>query len=136
MSQYHKKNRPDVKRRFKFALKVFERDKGICAHCLLDCVKLLEKIKSVTTEDQRFKIAATFGISKSKLAEALHITQGRLWEIDHIIPLRNGGKTTLGNVRTLCPQCHKRVTARFNLYLKMKKEFEPDDINKNPLAGD
>ena len=33
------------------------------------------------------------------------------WEADHIVPVVEGGDSSLGNIRTLCIRCHRGVTA-------------------------
>jgi 5-methylcytosine-specific restriction protein A len=67
-------------------LKVFERDKGVCAGCGLD------------TMAGRVRIAAR--------------GTGHLWQADHIIPVvEGGGECGLENLRTLCRACHLRETA-------------------------
>jgi len=32
------------------------------------------------------------------------------WEADHIVPLAEGGDSSLENYRTLCIECHKSAT--------------------------
>jgi len=50
------------------------------------------------------------------------------WEADHIVPLSEGGVTTLDNIRTLCVACHKRETkalaGRLASGRKISKEAE------------
>lgn len=36
------------------------------------------------------------------------------WEADHTVPLCEGGPHSLENMRTLCAECHKGVTAALN----------------------
>lgn len=35
-------------------------------------------------------------------------------EVDHIVPLRSGGKNTMGNLQGLCKTCHSQKTRREN----------------------
>lgn len=79
---FYIKSRPDHAR-----LKVFERDKGICAKCG----------KNVFEETGRKPRARG---------------TGDLWQADHIIPVvEGGGECTLDNLRSLCTACHKNETA-------------------------
>ena len=34
------------------------------------------------------------------------------WEADHIIPVVEGGDSSLDNIRTLCIACHREATAQ------------------------
>ena len=80
--EFYIKSRPDHAR-----LRVFERDKGICAGCGLDV------------------FAGTGRRPRSR-------GTGDLWQADHIIPvIEGGGECTLKNLRTLCTACHKVETA-------------------------
>jgi 5-methylcytosine-specific restriction protein A len=35
------------------------------------------------------------------------------WEVDHIVPVADGGGAEMENLRLLCVTCHKRVTAEW-----------------------
>ena len=37
--------------------------------------------------------------------------EGRPWECDHLVALRDGGTNITGNLRVRCPDCHQRKTA-------------------------
>lgn len=54
--------------------KVYQRDKGRCAHCGKSC--------------------------------------RRAWELDHIVPLIDGGGCDLSNMQTLCRPCHRKKTGK------------------------
>jgi hypothetical protein len=34
------------------------------------------------------------------------------WDIDHIVPLSQGGRHEMSNLRTLCKECHKKETGK------------------------
>jgi 5-methylcytosine-specific restriction enzyme A len=40
------------------------------------------------------------------------------WEMDHTVPLAEGGSDDLSNLRTLCKKCHKVQTKRLNARLR------------------
>jgi 5-methylcytosine-specific restriction endonuclease McrA len=76
---------------------VRKRDRAICAHCQLDTKKLKREMKGR-------------GRAK-KLREQGFVPRHSLWELDHILPLIDGGSHALENLQTLCTPCHKAKTA-------------------------
>lgn len=64
------------------------RDRGVCALCSTD-TKAIEDL-----------------------------TGGHKWEADHIVPLAEGGRHHLDNIRTLCRACHKAETAALRQRLR------------------
>ena len=48
----------------------------------------------------------------------------RSLEMDHIVPLVEGGKTILRNLRMLCPDCHKKETAALRGRLAHRRKIE------------
>ena len=50
--------------------------------------------------------------STKKLRELGFKPRKSLWELDHIVPLIDGGDHELSNLQTLCTPCHKRKTRR------------------------
>ena len=90
-------------------LKVFERDKGICAACGFDTMRLARKPWARGT--------------------------GHLWQADHIIPvIEGGGECGLDNYRTLCTDCHKAETAKLRQRLSAAKRKRPEPIEQYQTA--
>jgi len=77
--------------------RVRKRDRGICAACGID-TRALEK--------------AHRGRGAAKALRALGFVPRRsLWELDHVVPLIDGGGHDLANLQTLCTPCHRSKTA-------------------------
>jgi 5-methylcytosine-specific restriction endonuclease McrA len=92
--------------------RVFERDRGICALCGIDCVAQMRHIKRLR------------GVAGSR-AQAEWACRGRktLWDADHIVPvIEGGGECDLSNMRTLCLKCHRSWTAQLRERLKARME--------------
>lgn len=88
---------------------VLARDRGVCALCALDTVRLRRRIMRLTFAQRMIEIR--------KLQRDGVASRGRKswWEADHIVPVVEGGDSNLDNVRTLCIPCHKRVTAELRM---------------------
>lgn len=107
---------------------VLERDNGVCELCGTDCVILLQELKKLRQQERqelygancydgpylptdklvRFKARC----DELELSQHLRALCRRLWEMDHRIPVvEGGGECGLENLRTLCWRCHRRVTA-------------------------
>lgn len=108
---------------------VLERDGGVCAACWTDCERVVENLYQLLDIDRRFR---GFGRSASPgfvhgfethsgffgfacdamgLPDHLRLLRRRLWEMDHRVPVvEGGGSCGLENLRTLCWACHRRVT--------------------------
>jgi 5-methylcytosine-specific restriction enzyme A len=84
---------------------VLERDRGVCAECGIDTLKLRRAV-------MRLPFAARMKRIR-ELIDAGNFTKGRKswWEADHIIPVVEGGDSSLDNIRTLCIACHRAETA-------------------------
>lgn len=81
------------------ARKVFERDRGVCRRCRTQC-----------RTHQR--------VPGGKI-------QSRDWEMDHIVPVvEGGGSCGLENLRTLCVPCHRAVTAELKKRLAERRAAE------------
>lgn len=78
--------------------RVRQRDRGRCAACGLDTLGLRRQIGRGRGSTRRLR-ALGFRPRTS------------LWELDHIVPLVDGGGHDLANLQTLCMPCHKRKTA-------------------------
>jgi 5-methylcytosine-specific restriction endonuclease McrA len=79
---------------------VRKRDKGICAHCGIDCVKLRKELNNLSYDERIIK-AQSLGIPNHR------IHRGSLWDLDHIVEVQDGGgMCSLDNYQILCPACH------------------------------
>jgi 5-methylcytosine-specific restriction endonuclease McrA len=51
---------------------------------------------------------------------------GRLWDIDHIVPVSEGGGAVgLDGLRTVCLKCHRQVTRELMARLREKRRLDP-----------
>jgi 5-methylcytosine-specific restriction endonuclease McrA len=86
-------------------LRVKERDGGICAACGRDTVtRRLRRSRPITPRPGDTRHAGPY-------CRAVW-TERHAWELDHIVPLADGGGHELGNMQTLCRPCHRAKTAR------------------------
>ncbi len=74
-----------------------KRDRGRCAACELDTYALRRSLRGK-------------GMTRA-LRERGFVPRRSLWELDHILPLVDGGGHELENLQTLCTPCHKKKTA-------------------------
>lgn len=107
---------------------VRERDNEICRCCGLDLRDLKESFLSYSVSDFDVKIRRLHGFLPLKLCkEGSHIGEDvrqimlwlssyDLWEIDHVIPVSEGGGCMgdISNLQTLCIPCHRYKTAKGN----------------------
>lgn len=111
---------------------VLERDKGVCESCGTDCEGVVVNLYALLDVDRcarwgvakgarmpqdfvhGFEVAAGFfgfACDAMRLPEHLRFLRRRLWEMDHRIPVAEGGGSCgLENLRTLCWACHRRAT--------------------------
>lgn len=83
---------------------VRRRDHGVCAICGLDCAALRHAIRYAGSRDAARALRELHGIPPHRL--------GRLWDVDHIVPVvEGGGSCGPENLRTLCCRCHRACTA-------------------------
>lgn len=80
--------------------RVRRRDRGRCAVCRLDTYALKRRMKGRGMW--------------SKLCEKGFVRRRALWELDHIVPLIDGGSHDPSNLQTLCVPCHREKTAGEN----------------------
>ena len=89
---------------------VFERDKGFCAGCGLDCEKEHRRVKRLRGA-ARVQAWAQWGLKPNQ--------RRSLWDADHILPVaEGGGECDLENMRTLCLTCHREATTLLRERLK------------------
>ena len=108
---------------------LFELERGVCQRCGLDCHGLWQNLKSSKSSWPE-KLRRMAAESKSAQSAALHtllsyltrfdtesqddfnLTEGSLWQADHILPVWQGGGTCgLENMQTLCASCHSLKTS-------------------------
>lgn len=77
---------------------VRKRDRGVCAACGLDTHALRREVRGKGRT--------------AKLRELGFKRRGSLWELDHIVPLIEGGGHELANLQTLCVPCHRAKSAQ------------------------
>lgn len=77
--------------------RIRRRDRGRCASCGLDTVELKRRMKGR-------------GMWK-RLQERGFVRRRSLWELDHIVPLIEGGGHEASNLQTLCVPCHRKKSA-------------------------
>jgi 5-methylcytosine-specific restriction endonuclease McrA len=84
---------------------VLARDGGVCALCGLDTVRLRRSV-------MRLPFATRMARIRELIASG-SAGRGRRswWEADHILPVVEGGDSSLDNIRTLCISCHRQQTA-------------------------
>lgn len=112
---------------------VFARDRGVCACCGLDTTRIKPWLESVPFASMqnagtdygtvdRFVAAVSNGDLLGRHRSRALVLLGRLWgvvlthgahfaEIDHVVPIAEGGGDELSNLQTLCRKCHTRATA-------------------------
>lgn len=113
----------------------FNRDKGICAMCGLDCVALEDQWRKLTHEAGRgFFCSRTIVLRDPEKWPNLtafvqqypwHNPNISNWAADHIVPVvEGGGECGLENIRTLCLGCHNQETKKLRERLKQKRRDE------------
>jgi 5-methylcytosine-specific restriction endonuclease McrA len=92
---------------------VRRRDRTICAECQLDTNALRRAVR---------------GRGRARiLREKGFVPRKSLWELDHIVPLIDGGGHELENLQTLCKPCHKKKTSR-EAHLRAARNRDMADV--------
>ena len=86
-----------------------KRDGEFCSWCGQDCRISFSYWETFKTH---------YGVTYQKLHRIHHTA-----EIDHIIPMAEGGLTVVENLRTLCEGCHKWRTAKWHAERTAKKKL-------------
>jgi 5-methylcytosine-specific restriction enzyme A len=114
-------NWPSAQRR-----QVFNRDKGVCTTCGIDAHELGERVRALLLRLRgigwRSRDVDRIKRTGARLERIVQRYHGRwtfslsfwqpssFWEMDHRIPLAEGGSSALDNLRTLCRACHRAET--------------------------
>jgi 5-methylcytosine-specific restriction endonuclease McrA len=83
--------------------RVRERDAGICAGCGT-VTRRLRRSRPITPRPHDPRYAGPY-------CRAVWVERHG-WELDHIVPLVDGGTHELANMQTLCRLCHRAKTVR------------------------
>jgi 5-methylcytosine-specific restriction enzyme A len=113
------------------ARKVLARDRGCCALCGLDCLALRAELEALQADEASRRYAtkhvpASYAARRPvsfprfharcdelDLPRHLRSLDRRLWEMDHTLPVvEGGGSCGLEGLRSLCYRCHRAETAK------------------------
>lgn len=113
---------------------VLERDHGVCASCSLDTIALRAELQRLERQcgpkcnpyrlvaHQHVECAFADRCDEVGLSPKQRTTDRRLWEMDHVTPVvEGGGSCGLDNLRTLCRPCHARATATLRSRMTQQK---------------
>ena len=92
---------------------VYKRDKGICKICGEDTKLIAKKVLQLKIDNLIEEMELFLKEKNISLKRKIWRRKngGGLWDADHIIPVKDGGgQCGLDNIRTLCIDCHKKVT--------------------------
>ncbi len=123
---------------------VYRRDRGVCMHCRLDCgmldriiARLRSPDASAAIERDAIDVHAGPRVEEAAnddgegaalwLIEELGLGKSKrccsLWQVDHRVPFSTGGADCgLGNLRTLCLECHKAQTKQMHRRGKAERQ--------------
>ncbi len=79
---------------------------GWCTRCMLDLVSTEDRVAII--RDHSGLASRSINVILSNFGFDHHRP---LWDMDHIVPLAEGGEDTLDNLQALCQPCHKEKTA-------------------------
>ncbi len=90
---------------------VFARDRGVCAVCEADTVRIFAALKRAQGPAREAGLRV-YGLKTIR-------SRRSLWDADHMVPVaEGGGQCDLDNLRTLCLPCHQEVTSELRLRLR------------------
>lgn len=103
---------------------VFERDQGLCQICQIECLAVQKQIDNFIRNRPDWHIDEQVWLYRDwcKQVPLLNAQYGlrikytnvrdvHVYEIDHIVPVIEGGSSAMNNLRTLCMRCHKAESA-------------------------
>jgi len=116
--------------------RVFDRDKGVCAACGRDTIKLQKRVSRIFRKfKHKGSMHIIYRIKRLTGLDAAYSVWDHPWEADHIVEQSAGGDSNMENLQTLCLVCHRRKTAAMHRRNAMlRKEVPPKYLEK--AAGD
>lgn len=136
MSQWHIKFRKSKRARLSLYKKILERDKGICAICGKDNEALLELIRFLIKNPAKQKYMRHWSyedivkrncLTESRIEQSVNSEHGRLWDMDHIVPISDSGQRLIENIRTVCVSCHLMISKIY--YYSIIKKSLPEEVS-------
>lgn len=94
---------------------VLARDRGICTACGIDTLRLRRSVMRLPFAARTKRIRELIGSGVAARRRA------SWWEADHIVPVVEGGDSSLDNIRTLCIPCHRAATAVLRERLRVSR---------------
>ena len=104
---------------------LFELEKGVCQGCGLDCHGLFQALRCKKSSEKDWLLKELLGLAAARPSlrplldqlasrpSGLTLTEGLLWQADHVLPVWQGGGTCgLDNLQTLCAACHSKKTQK------------------------
>jgi len=82
--------------------RVAKRDRGVCVLCRADC-RALRRAYAALPKNERAAFARSWDVPSRRRRKTW-------WDADHVVPIAEGGRNDLDNLRTLCLPCHKTQT--------------------------
>ena len=120
--------------------RIKERDLEICQVCGLNCralKELLGRLRSVKHGYYDPDRRGYYGVYEEVILRNLRLGTRchRYWEIDHIVPVAEGGSNAHENLQTICLWCHRANTAdqaRRKAAERKKQKALDKDSRKKP----
>jgi 5-methylcytosine-specific restriction endonuclease McrA len=99
--------------------RIKKRDRGICAKCGLDTEAVRRKVR---------------GPGRTQKLRSLGFVPRRsLWDLDHTLPLIDGGTHEETNLQTLCAPCHREKSAgEARMRAQARRDAEPEGPTFTP----
>ena len=97
---------------------LFERERGVCVECGLDCHSLYLRLKPLGPARRRALLRQQMpsGLSerwRERIVRSCY--EGHIWQADHVLAVADGGGQAAAgseNMQTLCVPCHQAKTRR------------------------
>ena len=100
---------------------VYARDRGICYHCRIDGGLLDRILRWVRTDEIEGEETALIALEAVGFGRRKRLLS--TWQMDHRHAVAEGGADCgLGNYRTLCLNCHTRVTRELHQRLQAARQ--------------
>ena len=95
-----------------WAQAILKRDNGVCAICGLKTLDLKARVERIVQVSRDSKRCFTYSRIQRWCRSNKMQSYRTPYEIDHIVPVSEGGGCCgLDNLRTVCVNCHKKLTA-------------------------